>query len=307
MSQDTQNATGGAGAQPSNPEFTPFPSADKLEQELAQPGPAEQKQSPAQGDETTVSAPASDDSFAMPDKFKGKSAEDVARSYVELEGTLRRQSQEVGTLRGLVEDVLELKRTEDLRNNGGQTGPAEISSDDVLTDPRNAISTVAGEQVAPVNDRVDGIEVKLAMRDFRDRHPTFQTDPQDPRFQEFVAASPYRQSLSAKVLETANQGNPDFAAAEELWSAWDEHKAGLEAAEGDKGDGGKEATTTVDNSTPVEQAALARAGGVETEAQSGPIYSREEIIRIMQTDRARYESPQFQAVYTKALREGRVR
>lgn len=286
MPTGTQNAANAVQPNASAPTFADLPTLED-----SNPKPAPQIQPAPQ-----IEEPAEE----LPDKFKGKSAAEIAKSYVALEQRLGTQSQELGTLRSSVDQLLELKRTEDLTNNGVSPEIAEISTDDVLTDPRTAISTVANEAVAPVQNEIAQLRGELSMRDFRDRHPTFEEDQHNANFQAFVQGSAYRTNLAAKLHQSAQAGNPDVGVAEELWSAWDEHKAASEGASNTE-------LKEVNNTGSVQDAALVGRDAVATDSNAKPVYSRAAIAAIAANDRARYESPAFQKAITEAFKEGRVK
>lgn len=302
MPQGTNQAVNNQSQKPSPTEFEDFPTREDITAQRQ--AAAELK---AQGVPGTQGVPVEQPATQqvqepqLPEKFQGKSAAEIAQSYADLEARMGQQSQEIGTLRGLTDQLLDLKRTDDLAANGVQQELTEISSDDVLLDPRNAISTVASEQISPVNARIDNLESELRMREFRDSHPTFLQDQNDPKFQEFVKSSPYRTNLAQKLADSAARGRPDVDAAEELWSAWDDVRGTESAGESSS------AANTSQGSTQLKDAALASRGGGDSAATQPKIYSRAKLMDIMINDRERYDSPEFQALLTKAYTEGRVK
>tara|TARA_S200002703_G_scaffold19544_2_gene15839 strand:- start:328 stop:1149 length:822 start_codon:yes stop_codon:yes gene_type:complete len=225
----------------------------------------------------------------LPEKFK--SAEDFARSYTELEQELGRKGQELGSLRTLNEQLLD-RSYEPVQ--GQEPSWDDVDVDDVLNAPGQTIANVAQnvsqEASRQANSRIDQLEAQLALDAFAKRHPSYQQDQESPEFQDFVSGSTYRSNLAKKLVN-----NGDLDAAEELWSAWEEHS---------------EAVNTIQTEVEPEAAeaaeGMATRGGGEASADAGPRpISRKELQRIRIEDEQRYYSPQFQEyvkyMYSKKL------
>lgn len=269
-------------SQPSAEAFAALPTADELAAMTATPALA-----------PVVDEPAAEGN-AVPDKFAGKSAADIAESYANLEAELGRKAQEVGSLRSLTDQLLELKRTEDLQNNGVQPASTEVTADDLLADPRSTIASVAGEVTDAATQRVEQLEARLALQDFEGRHPTFRNDQSDPAFQQFVQGSSYRSGLASKAAAG------DLTAAEELWNGYADVRG--------SGTTSTEKPTTADEAEALAQAtAVATRGGGETDLAPAPIFSRQAVIEKRINDEAGYNDPAFQAMLKTAYLEGRVK
>lgn len=276
------------GAQPSDDAFAPLPTADELA--------AQQHAQPADPDPTPEPKKVEDD-FELPGKFEGKSVREIVESYTNLEAELGRKAQEVGTLRGLTDQLLELKRTEDLTQHGGQPAPqSEVTADDLLNDPQGAITGVAQAATSETNSRVDKLEHELAMRDFHAKHPTFIEDQTDPDFQAFVQGSAYRQGLAAKAV------SQDLIAADELWTAWEEVKASRTAATEQDPEPKQEQEEAEEAAT-----AIASRGGESIGDQPAKAISREALIRKRIEDPEGYYDPAFQEYMTNMYKRGLVK
>ena len=263
-------------------EFAEIPSVEQLKQ--AQVNAAKAKAAMAAegaGEPESTETPTTPTEPELPEKFQGKTMADVIQSYENLEAQLGRQAQEMGTLRQLNDQLLELPRA-----TGGAPAsdePPELTADEVLNDP-NVIDQraqyAASKAADPVNSRVDQLEAQMAMSAFEQRHPTYTTDQADPAFQQYVNESPYRSLLAQKLVERG-----DLGAAEELWTGWEEQKRHADAAaENNKPDADTEATAT----------AMATSGGDGSAPTPKPI-SRQELARIKIEEEERYYSPEFQA------------
>ena len=215
----------------------------------------------------------------MPDKFEGKTIEQVVESYSNLETQLGQHAQEVGTLRKLNDQLLELGRP--TGEDHQQVTLPDVSADDMLNDPQKTIVEVATAvskvAVDNANTRVDELEAQLRLGQFETRHPTFRADQSDPDFQTFVAASGYRQGLAQKVH------SGDLGAGDELWNAWAEDQKSRQNHEPTEQEKDEAATAL----------ALAKSGGSEGGETRLPI-SREKLAEIRIHDEERYYSAPFQ-------------
>lgn len=225
-------------------------------------------------------ASAQDGEFKMPDKFEGKSIEEVATSYAHLESQLGRQAQEMGTLRTLNDQLLDLKKTD----VAPQQELPEVTADDVLNAPAKTIAEIANREaqgaVSQTNSRVDNLEANLALNAFEGRHPTYMADQADPAFQAFIKDSPYRSNLAQKLV------SGDLTAGEELWNAWDENRP--------SGDATNKEPTAEERDAAETAAALALRGGGEGSANAPKPIPRAELARIRIEEEDRYYSPEFQ-------------
>lgn len=246
----------------------------------------------------------------IPEKFWDgeieRSARKLAESYGSLESDRGRLANEVGTLRHLVDQALDLKRTQDLQDNGGDPdGDSQpVTADDLFNDPDTAVSRVVDRATRPLREHLTRAEQREALERFQSNHPTFQEDLQNEEFQTFVAKSPYRQRLAQRVLESEKQGTPDFDAAEELWSGWEEVKA--QAGSDDTVPEEREQVKQ-HRGDDIRDAAVVTRGGAETDVSHKPIYSRAALVRKRMEDPEGYYDPDFQRLIQEAYIDKRVR
>ena len=238
----------------------------------------------------------------LPEKFKGKTAREIAQAHAELEKKLGSQGQEIGQLRALADKLLELKRTEDLNNNAGAAKkPVQLESDALLRDPRGSIEQVAKETTAELEQQVAAMRMAMIEQQFTARHPTFRDDMTNTDFQEYVRKSPYRQNLAIKAQ------NGDVGAADELFSGWEEVKAGTKAADS-KPDATTEAKEQARQKALKDASMVSGGSGSADVAQATkPIYSRQALIKKRMDDPSGYYDEAFQAIIMDAYREGRVK
>jgi len=175
---------------------------DELEQEIEDAGDQQQQRQ---------------DDAEIPERFKGKTVEDVVKSYTELEKLNSRQAQDLGALRRSVDELLALKSPrDDTRAEANSKKP--ITVDEIYENPDEVIRKVVKEESA---ERIESLErelhngkVERAMAAFTERYPTWQEDARDPAMLNWIRERPYRMRLA----QAADQGALD--AADELFGMY---------------------------------------------------------------------------------------
>lgn len=237
----------------------------------------------------------------LPEKFKGKSAEEIYASYEQLERKYGSLANELGSVRSVVERLATGKREDDL---GLNDKPVEITSDELLNNPTEAIAKVVAAQAknAPkLDDEIAMIRQEQAMDKFRDRHPEFEQDMGDPEFQKWLSKSAYRQRLAVRAAQDG-----DLDAADELFTGWEEIKATHN--DDDFDDTGNDDDDQDARARKLRDAHLERGGsrGVSQDFHKR-VYSRKELIDLRINDPDRYYDPAMQDIITRAYMEGRVK
>lgn len=231
--------------------------------------------------------PEEDDSEDIPDKYKGKDIKEIIRMHSEAEKMIGKHSSEVGELRKIVDDFVNSQLV--------KQAPAVQDEDeeiDFYADPEKAMQkaienhpALKQAQQATLAMKQQEVQAKL-----HNAHPDFMTIVQDPAFGEWVQKSKVR----TRLLQEADQ-NFDFDAADELLSTWKERQGIVaEAAKAEK----KERKRSVKN------AATGSTKG-SGEGRTRKVYRRADIIRLMQTDPARYQA--MAEEIRMAYAEGRVK
>lgn len=186
---------------------------DSLEQEISEASEAsENREQPG-------------NSFEMPERFVGKTAEEIAQSYVSLEQQASRQGNDLGEMRRTLDEFIKLQS--DAETSTEQTTEAEpLTLDDLYDDPDAAITRKLESVQSKVDEKLAALEQELAnaraaerQNQMEDRFPGWQDEVQSGKFAEWVADSPYRQRLAL-----AAQAN-DADAAAELVGGWYETKS----------------------------------------------------------------------------------
>ena len=221
----------------------------------------------------------------IPEKYKGKSAQEIIKMHQEAEKLIGKQAQEVGEVRKLADELLK-------QSLASKPTLTEVEPEiDFFEDPQKAIrnsidkhpDVLAARQSAQEFKKMQ-IQQKLAQN-----HPDFGNIVQDPEFADWVKQSPVRLSLYAKA-----DGEFDYDSANELLSTYKQLKQ-IKTQQVETQ--GKE--TLKQNL----KAAAVDTGG--TGESSKRVYRRADLIRLRMSDPDRYEAlePEIMAAYA----DGRVR
>lgn len=221
----------------------------------------------------------------LPEKYQGKSVDDIIRMHQEAEKLIGKQAQEVGEVRKLADELIKHNLSTK------QQTVVEEPEVDFFEDPQKAIrntvdkhpDVLAARQATQEFKRMN-IQQKLAQT-----HPDFQQIVQDTGFAEWVKASPVRLGLYAKA-----DGEYDFDSANELLSTFKQLKQ-VQTKQ----------VAAVDNTARQQSLKAASVDTGGTGESSKKIYRRTDLIRLKMTDPARYED--LQPEIMSAYAEGRVK
>lgn len=246
----------------------------------------DEQTTPVVKDNTTTEAVQAQDE-ALPDKYRGKSAKDIAQMHMEAEKLIGRQGSEVGELRKIVDEYIRTQAA-----NKQQLHSQPVEEVDYFADPKKAVENAIenhpkikqAEQMALEMQRAKALNALQAA------HPDFQNVVRDPAFQSWVAGSKVRSELFIRADQ-----HYDYDSANELLSLYKDRRGSAEqtvAAEKQaRSQAVKAATTTV-------------ATGSD-EAPTKKIFRRADIMKLMQTNPDKYDMMQDEIM--AAYREGRVR
>jgi polyhydroxyalkanoate synthesis regulator phasin len=157
---------------------------------------------------------------SIPERFKGKSAEEIARSFVELESLYGKQAQQYGDLRKTVENLEKQIKPSEPAKPAPEKKPVTV--DEIYDNADDAVRRVVREES---QSRIEELERKLqeaerrtqineARKAFEQKHPDYTGTMKDPAFIEWIKASPFR----VRMAQAADAG--DFDAADELFSTY---------------------------------------------------------------------------------------
>ena len=221
----------------------------------------------------------------IPNKYKGKSIEDVIKMHQEAEKLIGRQAQEVGEVRKLADDLIKQTLSK-------PTAPTEVEPEvDFFEDPKKAVSKTLESHPDIVAARQAAQEMKKMQIQQRlsTEHPDFQQIVQDQGFAEWVKQSPVRLQLYAKA-----DSEYDFDSANELLSTFKALKGVQKQQQVEQAKRATEST--------LKAAAVDTGGTGET---SKRIYRSQDLIRLRMTDPDRYNALQDEIMLAYA--EGRVK
>ena len=249
---------------------------DLLEQPAQEQSKQPQKEDPPQEDD-------------LPEKYRGKSAKEIARMHMEAEKEMGRKGSEVGELRKLVDDFI---RTQTIKEQQKQP-PEQDEEVDFFADPQKAIDRAIAKHPKVKEAEVVAAQLKKAevTAQLKNLHPDFNEIVQNSDFVEWVKASKVRQELALRA-----DAAYDIDAANELLSTYKERRQAISK------------TVEAENSARKQAVKAAQTGSVRgsgTEGMSKKIYRRADIIQLMMSNPDRYQA--LQPEIMKAYAENRVR
>jgi len=233
--------------------------------------------------------------FEVPDKFSGKSVEDIVKSYQNLEQELGRKSQEIGELRNLSDSFLkaEISRNEPQTSQTTKNSNNNETEEDFFEDPSKAVNSLIEKH--PKFQEFQEFQARqskdTSKAQLEQTHPDYVDIVQDSKFQDWVKASKFRVNL----FEEADKY--DYEAADELLTHWKERSMIDKTAEVKQEQAAtrKKALKTGKTESKVSTESLA---GKKT-------YRRADLIRLKATDPNRY-ADLADEIY-EAYAEGRVK
>jgi hypothetical protein len=226
---------------------------------------------------------------SLPDKYQGKSLEEVVQMHQEAEKLLGRQSSEVGELRKVVDDYISSQTP----TAAPQQQTVEPEDDiDYFTDPQGAVNRAIENhpKIREAEQYTAQYKKQSSLATLQTKHPDMQQILKDPKFADWIKASKIRTQL---FVQADQQYDAD--AADELFSLWKERKTVAQQ------------TAQVEKQARKQQVRAANTGNARGSAEGSrkKIYRRADIIKLMKNDPDRYQalSDEIMAAYA----EGRVR
>lgn len=255
------------------------PATDKpVEEKGAKPSKAEPKPEPTK-------------EYTIPEKFKGKSPEEIAKAYEEQEKLLGRQGQELGEMRKQhqemqrqVNDIIQRELEQSKSRSEAEDMEAELGYGDLVDNPTDSIKRVVNPEIDALKKELQSMKSQTAQEKFVAKHPDFLDIDNSQEFQSWVANSPYRQ----RAYMAAAQG--DLEAADDLLSGYKEVHSLQETADNSK-----------------REAAL-KGASTESGSATGTVkqkrYRRSDLIKLRLEDPDGYRSRSEE--FMRAYQEGRV-
>ena len=224
----------------------------------------------------------------IPEKYRGKSMQEIVKMHQEAEKLLGKQSSEVGQLRGVVDEYIQAQ----LSNQQAPVQQQEEDDIDFFVDPEKAVARAIenhpkikeAEAYTAQNKR------QMALSQLQSKHPEMQEILNDNSFAEWVKGSKIRTQLFVQADQAY-----DYDAADELFSIWKE-RAGV-----------AKQTVEVEKQARKQQLKSANTGNARGtgEGSRKKVYRRADIIKLMKTDPERYSA--LSEEIFQAYAEGRVK
>ena len=157
------------------------------------------------------------DGAVIPERFKGKSPEEIAKAYTELEKLNSRQAQDLGAMRKSVDELLSLQLRRD--STGAEAASKKpITVDEIYENPdeviRKVVKEESAERIAQLEQELQRSRFEKAMDAFTEQYPTWKQDAADPAMISWIHEKPYRVALA----RAADAG--DLGAADQLFGAY---------------------------------------------------------------------------------------
>ncbi|MHC4372210.1 MAG: hypothetical protein ACYSW8_31790 [Planctomycetota bacterium] len=221
---------------------------------------------------------------SIPDKYAGKTMEEVVAMHMNAEKEIGRQANEVGTYRDLLKSMSEASNVQAPQTDTTEAQPVEVSSDDLWENPTEAIRSVVQEtlrdEIAPIQQTQQEQIAQQQFAQLMHIHPDAETIGEDPEFKAFVEKSPYRLMDAQRWI-----ANRDVDAANRLLSDYKELNP----------------TTTTEKVLEGDVSAVNKARAVSTESgrgSGGPkgqeTLSKREVQKVFINDRDLYDSDAYQ-------------
>ena len=227
---------------------------------------------------------------SLPDKYQGKSLEEVVQMHQEAEKLLGRQSSEVGELRKVVDDYISSQQQQPTAPQQQHVEPEDDI--DYFTDPQGAVNRAIENhpKIREAQQYTEQYKKQSSLATLQAKHPDMQDILSDPKFAEWIKASKIRTQL----FVAADQ-QYDADSADELFSLWKERKTVAQQ------------TANVEKQARKQSLKAANTGNARGSAEGSrkKVYRRADIIKLMKNDPDRYQalSEEIMAAYA----EGRVK
>ena len=232
----------------------------------------------------------------IPEKYKGKSLDEIVRMHQEAEKLIGRQAQEVGENRKLLDQFIK----QQLEQKHDTQQPSKAQEIDWFEDPAKAVNqAVENNPILKQLQEQQAQQAQLvALQTIEKAHPDYLDIAQSEDFAQWVQGSKVRMGIFAKA------NNYDVDSALELLDTYKSlRNVKTQKAEQVKAADESLKKTEAENRSKALKTAAVQEGG--TGESSKPVYRRADLIRLRMQDPARYESMADDIL--QAYAEGRVR
>ena len=234
---------------------------------------------------------------SVPEKYQGKSVEELIQMHQELERFSGKQSAEVGNtrkevseLRELVDGYIQTQLTENKAPEPQQDGKDEEV--DFFVDPKAAVNRAIDNhpKIKEAEAYSKNHKHQATLAQLKSKFPDMENTLQDPKFVEWVKSSKIR----TKLFVQADQAY-DFDSANELFSNWQERNQVLQNTVN---------AEKAARKSSVKSATTGNARGAVSGSRK-KVYRRADIIKLIKNDPDRYQA--LSGEILQAYAEGRVK
>lgn len=220
----------------------------------------------------------------IPEKYRGKSVDDVIRMHQEAEKLMSRQAQEVGEVRKLADELIKSQLKP-------KPEPEVVEEVDFFENPQEAVRRAVenNPKVLAAEQYAIQVQRQQAQQTMLQKHPDAPAVVNDPEFQSWVRSSKVRERLFQQA-----DAEYDFDAADELLSTFKELRQ-VKVKRDDSAD--------TENRKQALKAASVETGGSGESTKK--IYRRADLIRLKISNPSKYEAMQDDIM--AAYAEDRVR
>ncbi len=220
----------------------------------------------------------------LPDKYRGKSVDDVIRMHQEAEKLMSRQAQEVGEVRKLADELIKSQLKP-------KPEPEVAEEVDFFENPQEAVrrAVESNPKVLAAEQYAISVQRQQAQQTMIQKHPDAPAIVNDPEFQNWVRSSRVRERLFQQA-----DAEYDFDAADELLSTFKE----LRQVKVKRDDSANDESRR----QALKSASVDTGGSGENTKK---IYRRADLIRLKISNPSKYEAMQDDIM--AAYAEDRVR
>jgi hypothetical protein len=230
----------------------------------------------------------------VPEKYKGKSLDQIVKMHQEAEKLIGRQAQEVGESRKLLDEYIK----QQLNTTRNDAQPVEQQQEiDWFEDPAKAVNQAVENNpvLKQLKEQQAEQHKQVALQTIEKSHPDFIGIAQSEDFAQWVQGSKIRMQLFAQA------NNYDVDAAMELLGNYKSIK-GIQEQKSQKADDTLKKVDSEARTKTLKAAGVQQGGSGE---MSKPVYRRTDLIRLRMQDPERYNNMQDDIML--AYSEGRVK
>lgn len=227
----------------------------------------------------------------LPDKYRGKSIQDIVAMHQNAEKLLGKQSSEVGELRKVVDDFIRTQTVAQQQAPVQTETKEDIDDLDFFENPKEAISKMLENHpsVKQSQQMAQQLAQQQTLAQLKANHPDYQNIVADQGFIEWVGKSKVRTDLLRKADAY------DYDSADELFSLWKERQNIVADVK---------KTETTARKQSVRNASTGNVKG-SNEPSRKKVYRRADIVELMTKDPQRYQA--LASEIRQAYAEGRVK